>query len=193
MALPNQSPRLALTNFRLMASPVPGQRFGADLKGAGAGREHDAAHCRGAALLSSLPQTKTRRLSCPIFRRPFGKNWCCLADSNRGPTDYESVALPTELRQPLLCNFPAAPRPFPPTSWGKAPGVPCVAVRIMPTFARRFQHIPALTASEDGRTVSGDHTMRTMASCGRRSDAPSADRRPRAPEAAPQTAPRLRP
>src|SRR5579885_340517 len=25
--------------------------------------------------------------------------WCRRADSNRGPTDYESVALPTELRR----------------------------------------------------------------------------------------------
>src|SRR5882757_9636202 len=25
--------------------------------------------------------------------------WCCCPDSNGGPTDYESVALPTELQQ----------------------------------------------------------------------------------------------
>ena len=29
-----------------------------------------------------------------------GKSWCRRADSNRGPADYESAALPTELRRP---------------------------------------------------------------------------------------------
>ena len=32
-----------------------------------------------------------------ILRRCWTYKWCRGAESNRGPTDYESVALPTEL------------------------------------------------------------------------------------------------
>ena len=33
-------------------------------------------------------------------------SWCWCADSNCGPTDYESVALPTELHQPRVPHQP---------------------------------------------------------------------------------------
>ena len=35
----------------------------------------------------------------PISRRDFFWEWCWHQESNPGPTDYKSVALPTELRQ----------------------------------------------------------------------------------------------
>ena len=52
------------------------------------------------------------RVVCPYLKNPHWRQligradsrcpidiWCCCRDSNTGPTDYESVALPTELQQ----------------------------------------------------------------------------------------------
>ena len=48
-----------------------------------------------------LPPTLTMNPWFSIYKKALGfqglGNWCRHTDSNRGPTDYKSVALPTEL------------------------------------------------------------------------------------------------
>lgn len=49
----------------------------------------------------ALLKCRTMNLKQKKHRNGAYKKWCRHTDSNRGPTDYKSVALPTE-----LCRHP---------------------------------------------------------------------------------------
>ena len=54
-----------------------------------------------AFLGTALEACDSPRGLTPLIGRLLDKEWCRNAESNRGPTDYESVALPTELSRPV--------------------------------------------------------------------------------------------